>query len=168
MDSLSLKFACGYTGKCTGVTGSPTLAASVSDMVRCTASGANYQVYSKQITVAGGVTTTLDLTTGLTNPLNESINGSLDFAKILGVLIEHDPASISSSITVFGGGSNDFQGPLAAGNKPTLNPAEWFAFGKPSSVTGWTVDGTHKNVAVLNNDGTDAATVNVFILGKTT
>lgn len=168
MDSLSLKFACGYSGKCTGVSGSPNLATTVGRVARCTVTGANKQVYAKQITVSGGATTTLDLTTGLTNPLNESINGSLDFAKVLGVFIEHDAASISSGITVMGGGSDDFQGPLAAGDKPTLAPGEWFAFGMPASSTGWTVDGTHKNIAIVNNDGTDAATVNVFILGTTT
>ena len=52
-----------------------------------------------------------------------------------------------------------------AGDKATLVPGEWVAFGKPAGVTGWTVDATHKNIAVVNLHATLAATVNVIILG---
>jgi hypothetical protein len=168
MDSLSLKFGCGYSGIATGTTASPSLKASLSGVARVSFTGSGKMVYVGTTVVAVSSTTTLDLTSGLTSPLNEAITGSIDFAKIYGVFIEHDVDSLSTTgITVLGGGSNDFQGPFAAGDKPTLLPGAWFAFGWDPTKAGWTVDGTHKNIALVNLDATalHTATVNVFLLG---
>lgn len=165
MDSLTLKFACGFVGRATGVSGSPTLSAQLADVARCSVDGADQQVYKKTLTIAGAATTTLDLTSGLTSILNEAIV----FAHVKGVLIEHDPASVSTTgITAFGGASNDFQGVWSASDKATLVPGRWIAFGMPATDTGVVVDGTHKNIAIVNLHATLAATVNVFVLGTTT
>lgn len=165
MTSLDLKFACGFVGKLTGVTGSPGLTTSVGDVVRCIAEGANQQVYVGTLTIAASGTQTLDLTTGLTNPLNEAISGSNKFLKVKGVFIEHDAASVASGITAFGGASNEFQGVWAGGDKATLAAGRWIGFGMPATDTGVDVDATHKNIAIVNSDGAQVATVNVFIHG---
>jgi hypothetical protein len=168
MNSLSLKFGCGYSGTATGTTASPSLQAFLSGVARVTATSTGKMCYVGTTTLTVSGTTTLDLTSGLTSPLNESINGALDFAKIYGVFIEHALTSLATSgITAFGGASNDQQGPWAAGDKVTLMPGAWNAFGWAMTGAGWTVDGTHKNIALVNLDGTalHTATVNVFILG---
>lgn len=168
MNSLTLKFGVGYSGSAVGTTTNSNLKAAVNGVARVSFTGTGKMVYAGTTTVAVSGTTTLDLTNGLTSPLNESINGALDFAKIYGVMIEHDLASLSTTgITVLGGGSNDFQGPWAAGDKPTLLPGAWIAFGWDATAAGWTVDGTHKNIALVNLDATalHTATVNVFLMG---
>lgn len=170
--STSVKFGMGFTGRVKGTTLSTTLGADIGKTARCDFTGTGKMVYDAAtgtaLTIAGAATTTLDLTTGLLSPLGESITGSLDFASVYAVFIYHDIASLSTTgITVFGGASNDFQGPLAALDKPTLLPGDFFGFGRVASVSaGWTVDGTHKNIAITNLHATLAATVRVFIMGK--
>lgn len=166
MTSLDLKFACGFYGKGTGITGNPNLSTGLLNRVaRCVVSGANQQLYVATLTIPASGTTTLNLVTGLTNPAGEAVV----LAHCKAVFIEHDAASLSTGgITSFGGGSNDFQGVWSASDKATLLPGRWTAFGMPATDTGITVDATHKNVALVNLDAVNAATVNVFVLGTTT
>ena len=134
--------------------------------------GADWQIYAPEdgVELAVGGTTTLDLTTGLTSPLGEAISGTPGkFIKVHGVFIEHAAASLATAgVTAFGGASDEFQGVWAAGDKATLAPGRWIAFGMPATDAGVTVDATHKNIALVNLDATalHVATVNVFVLGK--
>lgn len=166
MNSLALKFGCGFSGLATGITGNSELKSRLGRVARISVSGASKQVYDYyRYSLAGAATLQLDLSTGLTNPLNESISGAADFATITGVFLEHDSTSTSTSFTAFNGGTNEFQGPMNAASDCTLVPGEWFAFGKLAGITGWTVDGTHKRIDILNNHATNAALINIFILG---
>jgi hypothetical protein len=160
----------GFTGTVKGTSTSPGLKADVGATARCDFTGTGKMVYDAAtdgatLTVGAGATVTLNLQSGLTSPLGEAITGALDFAAVFAVWVHHDRASLSSGITVLGGGSNDFQGPWSAGDKPTLAPKQGVAFVTEADGTGWTVDATHKNIAIVNNDGVNAATVRVFIEG---
>lgn len=168
MDSTTVIFGIGYNGRLAGTPTSPELVATLDWVVRCAPTGAGWQIYEASLTIAGGATTTLDLTTGLTSPLGESISGTPGkFLTIFAVLIEHDALSeATDGITAFGGASNDFQGVKAAGDKDTMIPGRFTAFGGPATDAGMTVDATHKNVAITNLAVSDDATVNVFILGR--
>jgi hypothetical protein len=169
VNSLALKFAVGFLGRATGITGNAGLAAQLGRTGRCSITGSGKQcldIYQTVIAVSGSLQ--IDLTTGRVNPLNESISGTDKFATVLAAWVEHDLTSLATAgITAFGGGTNEFQGPKAAADKDTLLPGEWTAFGKSESITGWTVDGTHKRVDVVNLDATllHTATVNIFIVG---
>jgi len=166
MNSLALKFGCGFSGLATGIAGNADLKTRLGRVARIAVSGASKQVYDYyRYSLAGATTLQLDLSTGLTNPLNESISGAADFATIMGFFLEHDITSTATSVTAFNGGTNEFQGPKSASSDDTLLPGEWTAFGKASSVAGWTVDGTHKRIDILNNHATNAAILNIFILG---
>jgi hypothetical protein len=171
VNNVALKFACGFLGTATGVTGNPNLKTSIGKVVRCAPLGTGWQIYDATgtpLTILGGATTTLNLLTGLTNPLNEAISAA-PFVRVFGVLIVHDRASLASSIEAFGGASSNlFQGPWDAAAKATLIPGKWIAFGIDSDLTGDLRDATHKNIDLKNLDGVNAATVNAFILGKTT
>lgn len=164
MDSLTLKFAVGYSGLARGTTAAPNLRSPLNGVSRVSFSGSGKMVYTGTTTLAVSGTTTLNLRSGLTSPLNEAIV----FAKIYALMIEHDVDSLADAgITVFGGGSDDFQGPKAAGDKDTLLPGQSVAYWCDAAGSGWTVDNTHKNIALVNLDATllDVATVNVFLLG---
>jgi hypothetical protein len=170
MDSLTLTFAAGFEGTATGVPTNGDLEAPLAGVTRTALSGASKQVYEQfatPLTVAPSTTTTLDLTTGLTNPLNESIASSAAFAHVFGVLVQHDRDSAASTITVFNAASNAFQGPKSAGASEALSPGMWTGFGQEEDLTGWSVDGTHKAIAITNNSATQSATVKVIILGTT-
>lgn len=166
MDSLTLKFAVGFLGKAKGVTGAPQRVCPLGRTSTLDLSGTGFQVYEVyQQSISASSTLSLDLTTGLTNPLGESINGTLDFATVKGILIEHDSTSTATSIRAFNGGTTEFQGPLSATSDVTLTPGQWCAFGMGSTVTGWTVSGSAKLLDILNNSGSAAAKVNIMIVG---
>lgn len=167
MDSLPVTIAIGYKGSATGVTGDAGRTTSLIDVFSCALSGSGKQCYRATLTVAVGGTTTLNLLSGLTDPLGEAISA---FGHVYAFVLEHDPASLSTSgITVFGGGSNEFQGPWAAGDKATLTPGQAIAFLVNETKTSWATSGTVKNIAIVNLDATalHTATVNVAIFGTT-
>ncbi len=166
-----VKFACGFEGVLTGTSSNTSVTTPVGrESILTSVTGSGYQVYERfrvPLTIASGATTTLDLTSGLTNPLGEAISGAVDYDEVLGILIQHDEDSASATVEAFGGASaNLFQGPWSATAKATLIPGKWVAFGIPSSLTGDAVDATHCNID-LKNTGVVDATVNVIILGVT-
>ncbi len=172
--STSVKFGMGFFGTLAGTAASAGLKADIGKTARCDFTGTGKMVYDAatssavRLSIAVSGTQTLDLTTGLTSPLGESITGALDFALVYAVWIYHDPDSLATAgITAFGGASNDFQGPFAALDKPTLLPGQGLGIMTTASKTGWTVDGTHKNIAIVNLDATalHVATVWAFIMG---
>jgi hypothetical protein len=173
MNSLRLTKNFGITGTITGTTANPYLSSRINaqnvttatqggtagaliNQVYDYASGTNYK------TIALSTTLTLDLTSGLLNPLGESIV----FGKVKGIYIEHISTSTAVSIKCFAAGSNAFQGPLNTANYVTLLPGESIYFQSYTSG-GWVVDGTHKNLSILNNSGTLSALVRIYIDGTT-
>ncbi len=168
MDSLPVTISVGYKGSATGIATDPALSTTLLNVFSCALTGGGKQAYVKRGLVVGvSATTTLNLLSGLTNPLGEAIT---TFGHVYAIMVEHDPASLATAgITVFGGASNDFQGPLAALDKPTLTPGQGLVFLVNAAKTPWVVDGTHKNVAIVNLDATalHTATVNVAIFGTT-
>jgi hypothetical protein len=126
------------------------------------------QAYFPQtnLTLAAGATTTLDLTTGLVNPINNDITGAEDFAKVRVWVVYHEQSSAASSIRI-GGASNPFGGLMTtASNTITLVPGQGFAFFDTYSTAGMAVSGSAKNVQILNVDGTNAATYRIYFLGS--
>jgi hypothetical protein len=123
-----------------------------------------------ELTVPAGSTRTFDLTgisTADDSPLGESISGALAFAQVYWLAVEHDAASLASSVRVFDQTStNLFLGFLNAGAKITLLPGEGFGFVVRADKTGRVVDATHRKIDLINLDGVNAATVRVSILGK--
>lgn len=120
---------------------------------------------SATVTIAAGATTTLNLVTGQTNPLNESISGAAAFAKVREIFVEHDAASLASGVKVFDAASDAFQGPLGAGESVTVVPGGRVLLSLPTAA-GWTVDATHKNLSLENLDGSNAATVRYLVAGS--
>lgn len=167
--STVVKFAVGFEGVLTGTSTNTALTTAVGrEAILTSTTGSGFQVYERfrvPLTITSGATTTLDLTSGLTNPLGESISGADNFDEVLGVLVQHDADSASATIEAFGGASSNlFQGPWNATAKATLVPGKWIAFGITSDLTGDTVDASHCNID-LKNTGAADATVNVIILG---
>lgn len=167
MDSLPLMFAAGYKGDAVGVSGNAGLSTPLARVVSCALTGAGKQAYVATLTVGVSSTTTLNLLSGLTNPLGEAISS---FGHVFAVLVEHDLASLATAgVTAFGGGSNDFQGPWSGGSKATLQVGECVVFLTDESKAGWATSGTVKNIALTNLDATalHTATVNVAVFGTT-
>lgn len=166
MGNLTLLFATGYKGTATGASFNADLTTTLLDYFNVSINSANGQAYVATLTIGTSATTTLNLTTGLTNPLGDAISGAAKFVHVNAVYIIHDAASLSSGITAFGGASgNLFQGFLSAAATVTLPKAGIFPMAIPTTVTGMVVDATHKNIDITNNDATHVATVNVAIFG---
>lgn len=172
---MPVTISMGWNGNAIGTALSPTLEVRLIDVIRCTLTGANKQCYiaagSAAITINPSGTTTLNLLTGLTNPLGESITGGAAFAHVFAVVIQHDPASLATAgITAFGGASgNLFQGPLGAAGQLTLLPGMGNEFLIPANLTGWVASASHKNIDLTNLDATalHVAKINVGIFGTT-
>jgi hypothetical protein len=173
MNSSKLTTKFGIVGTVKGTTANSSLSSPIA--INRTGSYTQISTYpinqmidkgSSTFTIAASTTLAIDLTTGQTNPLGESIASSLAFAKIRYVFIEHDAASLSTGIVAFGSGSNQFQGPLSAAATVTLVPGERFQ-AESATTAGWTVDGTHKTIQIVNSSGTQSATVRLCIAGST-
>ncbi len=121
------------------------------------------QAYAAKFSVAGGGTTTIDLTS-FTNLAGESVT----FTKVFGLAIYvtlTNVANTNASITLKPGAANGLTW-FFANNIPIL-ANESLIKTAASSFAGVTVDGTHKNVAFAN-PGADSADVTVVILGRIT
>lgn len=173
MNSVKITKNFGITGTATGTASNPYLSSRINAQNVTTANQAGsagalvnqvYDVASGTLTttVAPSATTTLNLNSGLTDPLG----GSLVFGKIKSIYIEHTSASTASSIKVFAAGTNPFQGPLSAGAYFTLAPGESIYLQSYTS-SGWAVSGTVKNISILNNSGTNSAIFRVYVDGTT-
>ncbi len=163
----------GFNGVVSGASFNANLSVQIRDTFRCQLTGANLQIYSTTLTLAPSGSVSLDLTTGLFNPLNDAISGSGGkFTKVWVAMIEHDPASLATAgITAFGAAAmgNGFQGPLPDTVVLTLPVGLANGFLLDFAKTPYTVDGTHKIIPIVNLDATalHTATVNVFIAGGT-
>jgi hypothetical protein len=168
-NNLNLKIGMGFEGRAVGVTTNTAMATPIARQAVLTSlTGSGKQVYARwanPLTIPATSTTTLDLQSGLVNPLGESITGAADFATVLGCLIQHASGSPSAGIEAFGGTiTSQFQGPLGTTCSVALAPGRAFGFNQPANVTGYTVAADSKNIQ-LRNLGTTVATVNVLIAG---
>lgn len=168
MGNLTLLMATGYTGTAVGASFNANLSTTLQDIANVNIATANGQAYVATLPIVASATTTLNLLTGLTNPLGDAITGAAAFAHVNAVYIIHDPNSLASSIKAFGGASgNLFQGYLNSTGSFTLPKSGISDMSVPTTVTGMVVDATHKNIDITNNDGVNAATVRVAIFGTT-
>lgn len=91
-----------------------------------------------------GTRTTTGETLDLTATLSDGFGNSLNFSKWMVIFIQNNDAN--NNITV-GGGSNAANGLT---NTTVIGPGGSFTL---NHVTGYTVDGTHKNIAVATTGG---------------
>lgn len=107
--------------------------------------------WSDQNTLSGSASATLDLT-NLTGTVGETIT----FAKVKGLVIENTG---TEAITVGNAASNAFDGFLGGPTETVIIPAS----GKfvIASDTGFTVDGTHKDLKLAGT----SPTYNIWIIG---
>jgi hypothetical protein len=124
------------------------------------------QIYLAQnATIAAATGVTLDLTTGLLNPLNESISGADAFAKVLELWVIHEAASLSATIVVGNAGANPFPGLLTSPTATlTLPRGSYICMGR-LDATGMAVSGSAKNLLITNSDATLIATYSVLVKG---
>ncbi len=167
--NLNLKIGVGFEGRAVGVSTNTAIATPMGPTTVLTSLlGSGKQVYERwlsPITMTTTGVTTINLLSGLSNPLGESISGTLAFGKILAVQIHHDTASPSPAVEAFGGTVGSlFQGPLGVTAAVTVTRGACFGFNMPASQTGWSVNSTAKNIE-LRNLGTTVATVKVLIAG---
>ncbi len=108
-------------------------------------------------------TVAIDLTSFTVNPFSEAAQV---FAAVRVIYIEHVTGSLSSGISVYAAiAGNSFQGPVSAAGTITLAPGEDQTF-RSRTVTGWVVNGTHKNFYIVNNDAVNAATIRYLVSGS--
>lgn len=130
------------------------------------ANGVNV-VYSALLTIAASGSTTVDLTS-----ITEVLGSSKTFARIKAVVIQllsvaDDSAngSACSSVTVGNAATNANKLFFTAGTDSIdLANGDVVAWGT-GAAAGIAVDGTHKNVKILNNDGAVGAKVLLTVLG---
>jgi len=172
MNSVNIIDTVSIKGNVQGTTDTPSRTATIniarSDSFTASGTVLINQVLDKATvaqTLAAGATLTIDLTTGQTNPLGESISGAGAFAKVREIYIAHDGTSLSSGIVAYGAASNSFQAKLSSAATITLKAGE---YDKQTSYTaaGMTVDSTHKTLQIVNSDGTNAATIRYFVSGS--
>lgn len=106
-------------------------------------------------TIAASGTYTLDVTSA-TDPLNNAVA----LTRVTEILIQHLSTSAASSITA-GGGSN----PVITSYSVTLKPGGKSLPFSDYSATALAIS-TNKNIKILNNDGTNSATVRITVVGS--
>jgi hypothetical protein len=136
-----------------------SLAASITGIGTTTAGTAN-QIYVYGTTIAAGASLTIDLTAAT------NVFGVVSLARVKSIVICHDAASAASSIKWDTTVANSFKGWLTGTNVviDTILPGEFQAVGG-ASANGKTVGGTTKIITITNNDGSNAASVHVGIIG---
>jgi hypothetical protein len=121
------------------------------------------------ITASG--TTTIDLTS-FTDCVGRTAQSfaRVKFLFFRNVSLAQDPTygGSASQVTIGAAGSNPFVMNLG-GTTPTkiVKLGEFDAWGT-NGATGYTVSGTNKNILITNNDATNAASVEVVVIGGTT
>lgn len=174
MDSCSVKAALGFKGTVKGRAGAPGQSSDVGFTLRCDFTGTGNMLYDAATTgatfdIPAGATTTLDLTGGLLSPLSESIAGALAFSQVfaIGMIHDADSLNVASTVTAFNATSIQlFTGLLNAAGKILMAAGQGFAFICRADKAGMVVSAGQHKIDLLNNDGVNAATMRVFILGK--
>lgn len=169
MDSVQVRFGIGFKGWCQGIAANPDVQTQLAAVFQHSGNVDKLQIYdgcTVQVVVTAGATATIDLVSGLTNPLGEAISSANKFNSVQVLMIQHDADSQASGITAFGAGSNKFQGPISATGTITLPPKRGFAFFTDATDAGWSVNASTSHLfEIVNNDGSHDATVNLYIEG---
>lgn len=178
MNSVSLNVAAGYEGRVIGTATSVNLTTPLGKSVVLTAlTGSDKQIldrWATPITLAVSGSTTLNLLTGLVNPLGESISGTAAFSQVYDLFVQVSPSSpTAATIQAFGGTiGSQFQGPLGVTGSVALGYGQAHVLATPAASgttavlgAGWPVNSTAKQFE-LRNVGTTVVTVNVFVAGK--
>ena len=133
------------------------------------ANGANELACWIQTITASG-TATIDLTslTDILNFTGVALVRLKSFAFwLLGTADDATNGTACSSISIGNAGSNGNALDMGAvANTRTLLNGDWTAYGTRQAA-GKTVDSTHKNVLITNNDGSNAAAVLIALFGAT-
>lgn len=129
------------------------------------ANNADILYYDDTVSIAASSTATFDLAGVLTDVFGDTIT----MAKVKAIFVRHKSTSAASSIDVGGNGGG---APLplfaAAGDQVLLTPGGSFLVENPTAnglcaVTGGTAD----ELEIQNNDGSNAADIEILIVGST-
>jgi hypothetical protein len=142
--------------------------------------GAVNEVYWNVLTVGAGASTTLDLSAGLADVLGQTFG----FARVKAfmvwllstattdTLVDGTVGTACSGVTIGNAATNPWAGtgyPVSDQATGTITLANGEKRGwARGDATGWVVDGTHKSLKVLNNDGAVAAKLVIAALGADT
>lgn len=169
--NTKIKVGIGFEGEAVGITTSPNLTALLGPTTVLTSTtGTGKQVFARwsvPITLATTATTTLNLISGLSNPLGETIAGaSMAFSQVLAFVVQNFTASPgTAAVEVFGGTiGSQFQGDLGVTCSVALLPGQAHGFNVESTTAGWAVNATACQVQ-LRNLGTTVASMGVLIVG---
>jgi hypothetical protein len=137
--------------------------------------GAVNEAYWNVLTVGAGANTTLDLSAALTDVLGQTFG----FARVKAfmvwllaaadTLVDGTVGTACSGVTLGNAATNPWAGtgyPVSDQATGTITLANGERRGwARGDATGWVVDGTHKSLKVLNNDGAVAAKLVIAALG---
>lgn len=116
--------------------------------------------YSAQLTIAASATQTLNLAA-----LTDNFGNALDFVRIKQLYIENSSIGKSSAIAVGNAGTNPFAGIWSPGTATiSIRNGAHLHVGVAQDATGYAV-GTGTNLLITNDDASNAATVNVVLIG---
>ncbi len=113
------------------------------------------KVYSASLLVSTGTPASLDLTTGLFDPLGVA----LVFTKVSAIHINNLSTTVGQNLTI-GGGTNGLF--TASPNTCDANGGEWFIASPTAQIT---VDGTHKIITITAAAGTNVP-YNITVIGQ--
>ena len=144
---------------------------SVATTIANASAGGGNQFISNIVTIAGGGSTTIDLTS-LTDILGQT---GVSLARYKGILFrllsvadDATNGTACSGVTIGNNAANDINNWYGgATGTLTLGNGEHTQWASPSAA-GKVVDGTHKIIKIANNDGAVTAAVQYTILGATT
>ncbi len=127
-----------------------------------TGTGQANEVYSDTVTISASGNTTITLRGGSEeNPLGEACS----FQTIKEILVYLDPDTTNQAISVeIGNATTPWVGPFSAGTatQECLKGGVWRQGG--AKTVGWSV-GAGQGLKIVNNDGTNAAVVNIVVVG---
>lgn len=114
--------------------------------------------WASQRTLTASSTETLDLTA-----LTDSLGNTITFATIKAILIDAADAN-TNDVVVGAAAATQFVGPLGGTATTITNkPGAGFIIG---SLTGWTVDSTHKSLKIANSSSGTSVTYDIIIVGN--
>jgi hypothetical protein len=169
MTSLTANLTANFTGYAEGRTSftdlNTVMRAALAANLSSTSSGATIAddaLFYADRTLAAGASETFDLRS-FTDALAET--GAI-MSKVRIYLVSHPSASAASSITVGGAAANQFVSHIDGAASTFTIPKGGFLLMAANTTAGMTVDATHKDLKVLNNDGSNAATYTIAVIGE--
>ena len=126
-----------------------------------TTSGKADRIYRAQLALAGGAVSTLDLAGSLTDAFGSTIT----MASVRMMQFTLSNTCSASSVTIGNASATAFEGWVSAGGTVTVQNGGHLIIGGETTV--YTVGaGSTDKLKFLNDDGSDAATIDMVIIGK--